>query len=85
MDLSEHHRTPAGAGGDPRAGPMAGQAEPWLGAPPHPGRAPRPRVPARRWNDPPDPGRSRAHARATPAIPDLAAVPGLPGVRDPGV
>jgi hypothetical protein len=36
MDLSEHHRTPAGPGGDPRAGPAAGQAEPSLGAPAHP-------------------------------------------------
>jgi hypothetical protein len=32
-----------------------------------------------------DPGRGRAHARATPGIPDLPAVPGFPGVRDPGV
>jgi len=36
-------------------------------------------------NDPPDPGRRRAHARATPGVTNLAAVPGLPGVRDPGV
>ena len=28
MDLPEHHLTPAGPGGDPRAGPPAGQAEP---------------------------------------------------------
>jgi len=41
MGLPEHHRTPAGPGGDPRAGPAAGQAEPALGAPAHPGRAPR--------------------------------------------
>ena len=27
----------------------------------------------------------RAHTRATPGIPDLAAVPRLPGLRDPGV
>ena len=32
-----------------------------------------------------DPGRSRAHALTTPGVTDLAAVPGLPGVRDPGV
>jgi hypothetical protein len=36
MDLSEHHRTPAGPGRDPRAGPAARQAEPSLGAPAHP-------------------------------------------------
>jgi hypothetical protein len=36
-------------------------------------------------NDPPDPGRSRAHALTTPGVTDLAAVPDLPGVRDPGV
>jgi putative transposase len=33
-------------------------------------------------NDPPDPGRSRAHARTTPGVTDMAAVPGFPGVRD---
>ena len=33
MDIPEHHRTPAGTGGDPSAGPTAGQAEPTLGAP----------------------------------------------------
>src|SRR6266568_865821 len=42
-------------------------------------------VPHRRRNDPPDPGRGRAHARTPAGIPDLAAVPGLPGRRDPGV
>ena len=31
MDLLEHHLTPAGPGGDPRAGPPAGQAEPRRG------------------------------------------------------
>ena len=36
-------------------------------------------------HDPPDPGRGRARARTAPGIPDLAAVPGRPGVRDPGV
>jgi len=36
-------------------------------------------------NHPADPGRSRAHARAPPSVTDLAAVPGLPGGRDPGV
>jgi hypothetical protein len=36
-------------------------------------------------NHPPDPGRGRAHARATPGIPDLAAVPGRPGVRERGL
>jgi hypothetical protein len=30
-DLPEHHLTPAGPGGDPRAGPPAGQAEPRRG------------------------------------------------------
>ena len=85
MDLPEHHRTPAGPGGDPRAGPAAGQAEPAVGAPPHPRRTPRPRLPHRRGNDPPDPGRRRAHARAAPGVTHLAAVPGLPGIRDPGV
>jgi hypothetical protein len=34
---------------------------------------------------PPDPGRGRAHARTPAGIPDLAAVPGLPGSRNPGV
>jgi hypothetical protein len=56
-----------------------------LGTPAYPGRTPRHRVPHRRRNDPPDPGRGRAHIRATPGIPDLAAVPRLPGRRDPGV
>jgi len=36
VDLSKYQRTPAGPGGDPRAGPAAGQAEPAVGAPPHP-------------------------------------------------
>jgi len=31
MDLPEHHRTPAGAGGDLRAGPATGRAEPRRG------------------------------------------------------
>jgi len=31
MDLPEHRRTPVGAGGDLRAGPATGQAEPSLG------------------------------------------------------
>ena len=39
----------------------------------------------RRGNHPADPGRRRAHARAAPGVTDLAAVPGLPGIRDPGV
>src|SRR6266702_4672853 len=39
----------------------------------------------RRRNDPPDPGRRRARARAASGVTHLAAVPGLPGVRDPGV
>jgi len=55
-----------------------------VGAPSHPRRAPRSRVPDRRGNRPAGPGRSRAHARATPGIPDLAAVPGRPGIRNPG-
>ena len=42
-------------------------------------------VPQRRRNDPENPGRRRARTRATPGIPDLAAVPRLPGRRDPGV
>jgi hypothetical protein len=41
VDLPEHHRTPAGPGGGPRACPGAGQAEPAVGTPAHPGRAPR--------------------------------------------
>ena len=36
-------------------------------------------------NDPPDPGRRRTQARTTPGVTDLAAVPGLPGDRNPGV
>ena len=85
MDLPEYHRTPAGPGGDPCASPAAGQAEPAVGTPAHPRRTRRPRVPHRRRNHPPDPGRSRAHTRTTPGITDLAAVPDLPGSRDPGV
>jgi hypothetical protein len=49
------------------------------------GRTPRPRPSHRRGNDPPDPGRRRTHARATPGVTDLAAVPDLPSIRDPGV
>src|SRR6266568_4845621 len=45
---------------------------PRRGAPAHPRRAPRPRAPHRRRNDPPDTGRSRAQARTPPGIPDLA-------------
>ncbi len=40
--------TPADPGGDPRAGPAAGQAEPAVGAPAHPRRTPRPWLPHRR-------------------------------------
>jgi putative transposase len=36
-------------------------------------------------NHPAGPGPSRAHARATPGVSDLAAVPGRPGIRHPGV
>jgi hypothetical protein len=63
---------------------LARQNPRW-GAPPHPGPVPRSRVPARRGNDPPHPGRHRAHARTAPGIPDMAGAPGLPGVRDPSV
>ncbi len=77
--------TPAGPGGDPCASPAAGRAEPAVGTPAHPRRTRRPRVPHRRRNHPPDPGRSRAHTRTTPGLTDLAAVPDLPGSRDPGV
>ena len=42
-------------------------------------------VPGGAGDDPPDPGRGRAHARTPAGIPDLAAIPGLPGRRDPGV
>jgi putative transposase len=37
VDLSEYQRTPAGPRGDPSAGPAAGQAEPAVGTPAHPG------------------------------------------------
>ena len=37
------------------------------------------RVPRRRGNDPPHPGRGRARARAAQGVTDLAAVPGLTG------
>jgi putative transposase len=47
VDLPEHHGTPADPGGDPRAGPAAGQAEPAVGAPAHPRRTPRPWLPHR--------------------------------------
>ena len=63
---------------------LARQNPRW-GAPAHPGRAPQPRVPDRRGNNPADPGRGRARARATPCVTDLATVPGLPGGRDPRV
>jgi hypothetical protein len=59
------------------------QTEPAMGAPAHPRRTPRPRPPRRRGDDPPDPGRSRTHARTAPDITELAAVPELPGVRGP--
>ena len=36
-------------------------------------------------DDPPDPRRRRAQARTTTGVTELAAVPGLPGVRDPRV
>jgi hypothetical protein len=84
-DLPEHHGTPADPGGDPRAGPTAGQAEPAVGAPAYPRRTPRPWLPHRDGNDPPDPGRRRAEACTTPGVTGLAAVPGLPGARDPRV
>ena len=63
------------------AGGAAGAGEPALGIPAHPGRAARPRVPGRRGDDPPDPGRCRARSRAAAGVADLAAVPGSPGVR----
>ena len=76
---------PPGPGGDPRACPAAGQAEPAVGTPADPGRAPQHRPPDRRRNNPPDPGNGRAHPRATPDVTDLAAVPRLPGIRNPGM
>jgi hypothetical protein len=39
----------------------------------------------RRGNHPADPGRRRAHPRAAPDVTDLAAVPRLPGIRNPGM
>src|SRR4029077_19307669 len=81
----QHHRAPASPGGDPSAGPAAGQAEPAVGTPAHPRRTPGPRPLPRRGNDPADPRRSRAHVRASPGFTYLAAVPGLSGVRDPGL
>ena len=36
-------------------------------------------------DDPPDPGRRRARSRAAAGVADLAAVPGRPGVRHPGL
>jgi Oxidoreductase family, NAD-binding Rossmann fold/Integrase core domain len=85
VDLLQHYRTSAGPGGDQGTGPADGQVEPAVGTPAHPGRDPRPRSPHRRGNDPADPGRSRADARAPAGVTDLAAVRGIPGVRDPGV
>src|SRR5439155_22012295 len=83
MDLPECHRTTAGPEGSASSsGGWPGRTR--GGAPSHPRRTPRPRLPHRRGNDPPDPGRRRAHARAAPGVTDLAAVPGLPGVGDPG-
>ena len=58
-----------------------GPAQPALGVPPYPGRTRRPRPPHWRGNDPADPGRRRAQARAAPGVTDLAAVPGHPGLR----
>src|ERR1035438_8343731 len=68
LDLPEHHRTPAGPGGDPRTRSAPGQAEPAVGAPAHPGRDPQPRAPHRRGNHPADPGRRRARPRAAPDV-----------------
>jgi hypothetical protein len=38
-----------------------------------------------KWTYPNTTGRSRAHARTTPGVTHLEAVPGRPGSRDPGV
>jgi len=48
---------------------MLSSTFPPVGTPAHPGRAPQPRIPYRRGNDPPDPGRRRAHARTPAGIP----------------
>src|ERR1017187_5543057 len=85
MDLPERRRTPANPGRGARARRADGPAEPVLGLPAHPGRACRPRAPRWRGNDPADPGRSRAQARTAPGVTDLAAVPGRPGLRHPGL
>jgi hypothetical protein len=81
----KHRGTPAGPGGDPRTGPTAGQTEPKVGAPAYPGRTPRPGPPHRRRDDPPDPGHRRTQSLPAAGVTDLAAVPGLPGIGDPGV
>jgi hypothetical protein len=85
MDLPQHGGTPAGPRGDPRTGPTAGQTEPKAGAPAYPGRTPRPGPSHRRRDDPPDPGRRRTQSLPAAGVTDLAAVPGLPGIGDPGV
>ena len=85
MDLPERAGTTAHPGRGPRTRRAAGPAEPAVGPPPDPGRAGRPRTPDRRGDDPPHSGRRRARARAAPGIADVAAVPGRPGLRHPGV
>jgi hypothetical protein len=50
-----------------------------------PGRAARPWPSSRRGNDPPDPGRGRTRPGTSPDVTDMAPVPDIPGIRDPGM
>jgi hypothetical protein len=56
-----------------------------VGAPAHPGRTSRPGPSHRCRDDPPDPGRRRTKSLPAADVTYLAAVPGLTGIRDPGV
>jgi hypothetical protein len=66
-------------------GPPAGPREPRMGLPPDPRGTGRPGSQARSVNNLGDPQDQRHRPRPATGRPDLAAVPALPGRRDPGV
>jgi hypothetical protein len=66
-------------------GPPAGPREPRMGLPPDPPGTGRPGSQARSVNSLGDPQDQRHRPRPATGRPDLAAVPALPGRRDPGV